>query len=182
VKRVRWFSVALVLAVALSGCVTVDMAAPSCGDDGRNTLVLLAQSVPTASHVPCIDVMPSGWTMHMMEVKSGASSFSFTNASFAGRFLVDVDFAGSCEPGEASQVPSDEEGVDRFETVSTVGDGYDGLRYYVFDGGCVTYRFDVHGDGWSAAVNDASLAMTFETRETLEEYVRTSSRGVIDEL
>ena len=157
------------------------MAAPSCeGDD--NTLVLMAQSVPTASLVPCITQLPSGWSVMSNEVKMGATAVQFGNTANGSPSGVKLRFTAECDIGDAVEVPSDEDEAQRFETVEEVTAGYRGTRYYVFDGGCVTLNFDLPGEGWSAVVNDSSSAMTFAPREDIEEYVREHSRGVIEGL
>lgn len=180
-RRAWLLAVGLALVVATTGC-SVDQAAPTCEPEGRNTLVLLAQSVPTATRVPCVDHLPSGWFVERLEVKSGGSALTFRHNTFGDGFLIEVALRPECDTGDAVSVPSDEQGAERLEEVSSIEGGYAGMRYYVFEGGCVTYRFDVRGEGWSSAINDASLALTFESRDVLEEYVRTSSRGVITDL
>jgi hypothetical protein len=171
----------VVLALTLSACVTTqDMASPTCDDAGRNTLVLMAQSVPDAELVPCISVLPAGWMVNQLQIKSGHTRIGLGVGADNGTSIVVVGLVPSCDTGDAVEVPSDEQRARRFEDVADVVDGYRGVSYYLFDGGCVTVDFNVSGDRWSALVNDASAAITLERRDTLERYVRDYSNGVID--
>jgi hypothetical protein len=52
--------------------------------------------------------------------------------------------------------------------VERVAAGYTGERFYVFDGGCVTYRFDAQGDSWLSFVHEASQTWTFMPRTEVE--------------
>lgn len=52
---------------------------------------------------------------------------------------------------------------------------YSGSRYYVFDGGCVGYRFSFSEDGSAALTNDVSLALGFYERAQLDERVKKAT-------
>lgn len=52
---------------------------------------------------------------------------------------------------------------------------YSGSRYYVFDGGCVGYRFSFSEDGIAALTNDVSLALGFYERAQLDERVKKAT-------
>ena len=169
---------AVLVVLGLAGCVQVELASPYC-EGGENTLVLMAQAVPSAGFVPCLGQLPSGWTVMSNEIKADATAIQFANAATDNPSGVSLLFTAECDVGDAVEVPSDEEAAQRFETVEEVTDGYRGSRYYVFEGGCVTLRFNLPGEGWSAVVNDSSSAMTFTPREDIEQYVREHSRGVI---
>ena len=71
-----------VLAVAglLAGCAsdsTAITAAPLCADrsgSADNGVILMAQSVPTATWVPCIsNALPLGWSFHHLDARNGHS-------------------------------------------------------------------------------------------------------------
>jgi hypothetical protein len=55
-----------------------------------------------------------------------------------------------------------------------------GSRFYVFPGGCVTYRFDFQGTEPAAAIEEATLAIGFTDRETLRETRRRASHGRLE--
>ena len=181
-KAARRLPVLLVLAVVLTGCVSVDQASPTCDDSGRNTLVLLAQSVPDAEYVPCIEALPAGWFINDVEIKNGRTRVDLGNDRTNGSMAMTMSFVDTCDTGDAVEVPSDEREARHFEDVDDVTNGYRGTSYYLFEGGCVTLGFNVRGDGWSALVNDAAAAVTLESRAELERYVREYSNGVIEHL
>ena len=152
-----------------------------CEGRGRNTLVLMAQAVPAAEHVPCITALPSGWVVQAVEVKDRQARVVLGVDPTTGHPAVTMRFTSSCETGDAVEVPSDEQDARRFEDVEEVTNGYRGTSYTVFDGGCVGLTFDIAGEGWSAAVNDASAAFSLASRGDLVAYMREYSNGVIED-
>lgn len=81
---------------------------------------------------------------------------------------LEVRFTRACDTAGAVAVPTDEPGTRRLERVGRVANGYAGDRFYLFDGGCVTYRFDARGDGWLSFVHEASQTWTFMPRAEVE--------------
>ena len=73
-----------VLALGLSGCsndTTATTEQPTCaaGEEGAasNAVILMAQSVPTATWVPCLrSALPLGWTFHHLDARDTVSVFS----------------------------------------------------------------------------------------------------------
>ncbi|MGE5225385.1 MAG: hypothetical protein ACM3OO_00750 [Planctomycetaceae bacterium] len=85
----------------------------SCGT-GR-TMQLMAQAVPTASELPCIDTLPLGWGSMTTDVVRGHASFDVSLAS--GPTTVFVTLAETCpEPADPT------------------------IEVKPIDGGCVTYQ------------------------------------------
>ena len=176
------FLAAIGAVLALTGCVTPADASPMCDEEGRNTLVLMAQSIPEAEHVPCIAELPPGWYVNDIEIKSGQSRVALSNDRSTGDSVVTMTFVPACDVGDAVEIPSDERDARRYEDVEAVTNGYRGTSYLLVDGACVRLAFNVAGDGWSALVNDASAAFTLASRSELERYVREYSNGVIEHL
>jgi hypothetical protein len=54
--------------------------------------------------------------------------------------------------------------------------GFVGTRYYTFAGGCAAYRFEFAEEG-RALANEASLALSFISRDTLDAKLREDSSG-----
>ena len=167
--------VALAITMLLvAGCSTNEFAEvrlPVCGAEGASTTFLMAQAVPDAALIPCIapDAMPASWFAETMRIDSEGARLTFVGdvTSDAPQYLrghVEVLFGETCDVTGAVSVPSDEQGAERFEHVESVDGGYVGQRSYVFDGGCVVYRFDAPGEGWSRVVHDASTVWTFMPR------------------
>src|SRR4029079_9591211 len=86
--------------------------APNCGKN--NLMILMAQSVPSATQVPCIASLPAGWETGTVNVHDGESTFAL---SLGHRTAVKVTLAApsDCSVGDAVEVPSDEAGMRRFE-------------------------------------------------------------------
>jgi hypothetical protein len=162
--RLAWRPVvaALVVVASLSGCASRYKASLAPGCRKTATLVLLAQSVPSADRVPCIATLPAGWTFRDIEVRRGHSTFTL-GSDRAGDHALDVDLVTSCDVRGATQIASDEPGTRRYERVRSVVGAYKGTRSYLFPGGCVTYRFNFSRSGL-ALVNEVSLAVGFVSR------------------
>jgi tRNA A-37 threonylcarbamoyl transferase component Bud32/membrane-associated phospholipid phosphatase len=141
---------------------------PECTSQQITQLTLEAQSVPSASKLPCLSSLPLGWTFKKLEVRDGQSRL-IMNSDRAGFEAVDITLTGDCQTSGATEVPSDEPGTRRFERISTLQDRYTGVRYYVFEGGCASYHFDFEGVGRSALAEEVSLAFSFRDRSDISE-------------
>ena len=157
--------------------------APDCGPG--HTMILAAQAVPSAAFLPCIAALPSGWTTVNDEIVSGQASFGLDSGSLAGgggvRFVlgqsgqlqtVTITLTATCDIAGAQQIPSGQPGMRRFERTLSLVPEYSGVRYDVFPGGCVTYRF-VLGPGASPVLaTTVGSAVAFIPRSELVGYVR----------
>ena len=146
---------------------------PTCRN--TNTMVLQAQAVPSAERLPCITLLPVGWSLFDMDIESGRAEFTLSNDR-AGTRAVRVMLTASCDTWAATEIPSDEPGTRRYELIESVRPGFAATRSYTFPGGCVTYRFRLRESG-RALVNEASLAITFVTREQVAAEVARLSDG-----
>jgi hypothetical protein len=167
--------------LALGGCARTGVTAqttPTCNvERNPNILVLEAQSVPAADRVPCVALVPAGWSVAAVDVRRGRSRFNLSNDR-AGDRALEVRLEATCNIEGSSQVPSDEPGTRRFERIDSVQAGFSATRFYMFDGGCVTYRFRFEAAN-RALVNEASLALSFLTRQDLRTEVDRVSKGQI---
>ena len=128
-------------------------------------MILIAQSVPDARLVPCIEVLPERWTMGTFRVKDSGTQLTFDLDGF-GRRALGVTFEERCTRPNAHELSSDEEGAQLFEQPDRFGDRYTANRYYVFDGGCATYDFDMPHD--DTALAQILVALTFTPRNDVE--------------
>ena len=144
---------------------------------GAETLVLLAQSVPTADRVPCVSNYAAGWHFADLEVVSGEGWFTLDNDR-AGVSAVEVTLMAACDTSEFTEIASDEQDTIRFERVLSVEGEFRSVRAYKFAGGCVTYRFQFSQRG-QALVNEVSSMVTFVTRKDIDAAVRERHDGAI---
>ncbi len=141
-RRARWAASAAAaagLSAVLAGCVDQAQAMPECEADSR--LAILAQAVPTASMVPCVQEMPAGWSFAALDVESERVRF-WLNSDRGGLRAVEVELTARCDVSGATRVPSEEEGATRYRRIRSLSPKHSGLNYDVFDGGCVTYRYE----------------------------------------
>jgi hypothetical protein len=173
-------AVALFAGSSLTACAAdVTLARPDCGTAQLSTLTLMAQSVRDATLVPCLRGMPAGWSFVGLDVRQNRSRITLASDR-AGKHALEVALTHTCDTSGAVRIPSDEPQTERYETVDRVSPDYLGTRAYVFDGGCVTYRFDLHIQRPSVLINEVTLMVGFTTRTELRDELRRDSHGVIE--
>lgn len=176
--------VAAVLAAGcVAGCGSGDTTAitdqPLCHDGAGagNGVVLMAQSVPTASWIPCVrTALPLGWGFHHLAARNGAARF-WLDSDRDGVQAVEVRLEASCDTSGATAIPSDRDGMRRWERVERVSPGYAGERYYLFAGGCLTFVFRLGGDSPGEALALAADAIGTVSRADLRAQVDAESGG-----
>jgi hypothetical protein len=180
-SRLGALAVLVVAVPALAGCqFGVTMARPDCSTEDLSTLIVIAQSVHDASLVPCLQTIPAGWEFVRLEVREKRSRLELASDR-GGDEALEVTLRPSCDPRDAVRIPSDERFTQRFERVDRLEPRYEGTRFYVFDGGCVTYRFVLDTAQPSGLLNEATLMVGFMTRAELREALREETHGVIED-
>ncbi|MBW3626323.1 MAG: hypothetical protein KY412_01800 [Actinobacteria bacterium] len=157
--------VAAVLAAAMVGCAGAEAAVPEC-EPGRR-LAILAQSVPTASLVPCLESMPAGWSFAALDVDSQRSRF-WLDSDRAGLRAAEIELSPTCDVSDGTQGEPEEEGTDRYQRLSSLSPRFAGSTYDVFDGGCVIYRYDFASGPHITLYQELHDAVTLFPREDLE--------------
>jgi tRNA A-37 threonylcarbamoyl transferase component Bud32/membrane-associated phospholipid phosphatase len=139
---------------------------PTCGTS--DVMVLMAQSVPSASAVPCVAALPAGWDIGGTRIRNGSSVF-WLDSTAAGDHAVEVTLQSRerCDVDRDMEVPSDEPGVRRFERPEQLPPALRATRLYLLDGGCVTYRFEFDGDANASAMVALDTALSFQPRSEL---------------
>jgi hypothetical protein len=154
---------------------------PMCGTDGARTTFLMAQAVPAAALVPCIDAdaLPADLYMDRMRIDSAGARFAFTGnwPDDEPGLHVDVHFAATCTGADDVPVRSDEPGTRRADRIEHTADGYTGEWRYTFDGGCTTYWFDAHGTEAEAFVHQVAATWTFMARDDVARQHDIVQRG-----
>jgi hypothetical protein len=185
VRRLVLLALACLL---LAGCVQPGGAnfaqtrEPACryqGRQGTALVVLMAQAVPTASQLPCVELLPAGWSVRDVFVRNGRVRFAL-DSDRVGLNAVQVVLEQFCSIGpNVTRVPSDHDGTRRYQEVISIDPGrrYQGAVYYLFTGGCVTYRLDFRSDEQARPLGEVSLALGFVTRSALSETVADFTDG-----
>ena len=144
--------------------------------DRFGSAVLVAQAVPSATLLPCIKTLPAGWSTQSLQARNGRAYFGL-DSDRDGVGAVDVTLTRTCDVRDATEVPSERTGARRFERVTRVTPGYVGDRYYTFDGGCVTYHFNLRGTTRGEPLAGIAQGVGFVTRETVRQLVGDASDG-----
>ena len=130
---------AVAAATLLTSCTTVPGAVPDCDPSPR--LGVVAQSVPGASHVPCIRQRNEEWSTGSFRAGRGGTRFTLVPHRPGGR-PVRVVFDDECDLTGAVATTPRAEGVRTAVRLRSVSPRYTGTLTDVFAGGCVTYTFD----------------------------------------
>ena len=148
------------------------------GRQGTTLVVLMAQAVPTASQLPCIELLPAGWSVSDIFVRNGRVRFSL-DSDRVGMHAVQVVLEQFCTLGNVTRVPSDQPGTRRYQEVISIEPGrrYRGAVYYLFPGGCVTYRLDFRSDEQARPLSEVSLALGFVPRDAVGKTVSDYTHG-----
>lgn len=187
-SRRRRLAGLLLAAAATAGCSTgvqvggTAAGLPRCvptGNDAVGGLVLMAQSAPTATWLPCVREVPVGWTFSALQADDAGTTVRF-RSDRDGENALTVLVRRDCDLTGASEVPSEQPEMRRWERVTRVTSGYGGERHYVFTGGCATFRFDLRGRTRAEPVATITEAFGFISRQTLARQVRDATDGRLE--
>jgi hypothetical protein len=175
---------AVVAGLGTSGCsrdASATTVLPTCADaeDGlaSHAVVLMAQSVPSATWVPCMrTALPLGWSFYHLDARNGSSRF-WLNSDRDGDLAIEVRLEPSCDTAGATEIPSDREDMRRLERVTRTTPRFEGERYYVFAGGCITFVFRLTGESRGEPLALATQAVGSIRRADLLEQVHEESDG-----
>jgi tRNA A-37 threonylcarbamoyl transferase component Bud32/membrane-associated phospholipid phosphatase len=140
-------------------------------------LWLMAQSVPSASMVPCVRSLPAGWQVTEVTANNGRSMLVLDHDRAGERALV-VRLTTACDPGGAVEGPSASEGVRHWQrTESSIGGEFNATWYDQFPGGCVTSRLHLTSDPNGEFAAQAPQVLGFTTRASLRQALSERSDG-----
>jgi membrane-associated phospholipid phosphatase/tRNA A-37 threonylcarbamoyl transferase component Bud32 len=137
---------------------------------------LEAQSVPSASLVPCLRSLPAGWTLSNVTVNNGRSVLTLDNDR-AGMGAMVVRLAATCDPAGASPVLSDQPGVRRLMLIQDLAPMFSATRFDMFAGGCVSSRMTAPVTSRAEITSEASLILGYTTRQSLQQTLKERSGG-----
>jgi membrane-associated phospholipid phosphatase/tRNA A-37 threonylcarbamoyl transferase component Bud32 len=146
-------------------------------DCGRlEPLWLEAQSVPSASLVPCVRSLPAGWSVAEVAVNDGRSVVTL-NHDRAGSSAVVLRLTAACDPAGAVQTSSPAPGVRRYQRAERRSGEFGATWYDWFQGGCVTYRLHSTSDLEGSFAAELPALLGFATRDALRQALRQRSDG-----
>jgi tRNA A-37 threonylcarbamoyl transferase component Bud32/membrane-associated phospholipid phosphatase len=144
-------------------------------------LWLEAQSVPSASFIPCVQALPTD-IAGALAVRDGESVLELSNASLeiylgdqprarAAAGSLTIRLTATCAVPTTGEGQTVVPGVKRFQLAST-SEVVD-----VFPGGCVTYQPAVDIGRSAPLLDQAQRAVTYRTRDDLHQALRRRSGG-----
>jgi tRNA A-37 threonylcarbamoyl transferase component Bud32 len=140
-------------------------------------LWLMAQSVPSASLVPCVQLLPVGWTVAEVAVNNGRSVITVDHDR-AGEAAVVVELtAAACDLAGAKEVTSELREARRYWRVDSNAPVFAATRLYDFSWGCVTARLTVPAASGQQLTTETSSAFGFTTRQELRRALSRRSDG-----
>jgi hypothetical protein len=142
VRRTRRLLLAgVVVAAVAPACSPVDPHAPSCGVKS-DPWILLAQSVPSATYLPCVGALPTGWRLTGSRVERGSYT-AWVDSDRAGIRALRITLTRTCDVSRAVEIPVADAppGVRTFEEPISLPPRFAADRFLTFEGGCVTYAF-----------------------------------------
>jgi tRNA A-37 threonylcarbamoyl transferase component Bud32 len=145
-----------------------------CGD--LEPLWLIAQSVPSASLIPCVRSRPVGWTVAEVAVNDGRSVITL-NHDRAGPRAAVVRLTATCDLAGATEVASEQPGARRYLRIDRNTSAFAATRFYVFPGGCIAARFAAPAGSGQLLTTEISSAIGFTSRQALRQALEERSGG-----
>jgi len=139
-------------------------------------LWLMAQSVPSAALVPCVQLLPVGWSVAEVAVNNGRSVITLHHDR-AGKRAVVVRLTAACDLAGAAEVTSEQPGTRRYLRIDQNTAGFSATRAYVFPGGCITARISAPAGSGQQLTTETSSAIGFTTRQELRQALTRRSDG-----
>lgn len=164
-----WLVVAVV--GVLPACAATVPDVPTCGEP-NNQSVLAAQSVPSATFIPCVGRLPNGWTIAGSRFERGSYT-AWLDSDRAGIHALDVTLTRTCDVSAAIEIPTvdDPLGVRTFEEPIGLAPRFAANRYLTFPGGCLTYRFRFSQPASATVALEAQQAFHVVPRSTVRRSV-----------
>jgi tRNA A-37 threonylcarbamoyl transferase component Bud32/membrane-associated phospholipid phosphatase len=185
-RRIGLWAVAVVLVVfivqTIAGSIASDEANATplyvsnvaCTD--LEPLWLEAQSVPSASMVPCVQFLPVGWTLARVTVNDGQSVLTLSHDR-AGYAALVVRLTAACTPSGAVEGPSPIAGVRHYQRTESRTGEFAVTWYDQFPGGCVTSQLHLMNDPTGELAGQAPHVLGFRTRAALQQALSLRSGG-----
>jgi hypothetical protein len=156
--------------------VATSLGVKDVGCSDLEPLWLMAQSVPSASLIPCLQLVPVDWRVAEVAVNNGRSVITLDHDR-GGRAAMVVRLTAGCDLAGATEVTSEQSGARRYLRVDGNSTEFSATRAYTFPGGCVTHRFRAAGPSALRLSDTASSEFGFITRDELRQALERRSDG-----
>jgi tRNA A-37 threonylcarbamoyl transferase component Bud32/membrane-associated phospholipid phosphatase len=137
---------------------------------------LLAQSVPSASLVPCLRPLPAGWMVGNVTVNNGRSVIPL-NHDRAGTGVLVIRLTAHCDPQGATQITSNQPQVQRYQRINRLTPGFEATHFDLFPGGCVTAQATVPAANRAEITSQLPTILDYTTRQALQQALDQRSDG-----
>jgi hypothetical protein len=168
-RWVRRASLAATLMLPFAACTSGDSGqAPLCTNVDDSVFVLLAQSVPSATQLPCVSDFPAGWSFGGSDISSGLGRF-WLDSDRGGIHAVEVSLRPSCDTTDAieERPAPDEADAQVFVRPDSLNPSFTGVRFLRFEGGCIDYTFRFASGASSTLAIEAVEALSLLPRATV---------------
>jgi tRNA A-37 threonylcarbamoyl transferase component Bud32 len=137
---------------------------------------LMAQSVPSASLVPCLRSLPPGWAVGLVTVNDGRSVLAL-NHDRAGAGVLTIRLTAACDTQGATEVTADQPQIRRYQRIDRLAPRFEATRFDLFPGGCVTARAAVPAANRAEVTGELSAILGYTSRQTLQQALDQRSDG-----
>ena len=137
---------------------------------------LLAQSVPSASLVPCLGSLPVGWMVANVTVNDGRSVIRLDHDR-AGPGVLVIRLTATCDTRAATEVSSDQPQVRRYQRIDRQTPGFEAIRFDRFPGGCVTAQATVPATNQAEITSQLAPIGHYTSRQALQQALDQRSGG-----
>jgi CubicO group peptidase (beta-lactamase class C family)/tRNA A-37 threonylcarbamoyl transferase component Bud32 len=134
---------------------------------------LLAQSVPSAWLVPCVEFLPAGWSFGEVAVNDGRSVIRLHHDRGGTGVLV-IRLTAACDTPVGTPLPSDQRGVQRWIGLRAPGEV---ARFDLFSGGCVTAQATVPAANQDEVNSQLNTILRYTSRAALQQALGLRSDG-----
>ena len=108
--------VLVVSLVVVAGCASTPASTGPAWCDDVAVLILEAQSVPDAQLLPCVGLMPLGWSVGETRIDQDGTTFTL-DSTIAGDEAARIELTDECDVEGFVRVPSDVVDTERFELI-----------------------------------------------------------------
>ncbi len=130
----------------------LDAGVPACGTG--HTMILMAQAVPSATQLPCVASLPTGWEIGIVTAHNGEATINL-GIDKIGPSAIIVTLTAQCPASGPSPVPPTPTEID----------------LHPVPGGCITYRLFAPEGTEPDLISDLEQALASQPRSVLVAHV-----------